>query len=199
MSPLFLLKDLLSRALERKWAIIALILLCLCSTICGIVFIKTPTFFDYHLKICDRFLDRVCYSDRSVFLICIERTTGSVFFLLLILAGGLHPATLVLPTAALAFRAYTFGGTLAILFSVYGVSGSLIAFTLYMPVHLLLDILFLCAGSISFSRAFSFHFCMEDFRELLFDFLILSVLILLICILEAILLGVLFHPLGNLL
>lgn len=199
MNPLSLLRELFCRVIERKWAIVFLSLLFLFSAIIGMIFIRTPTFFEYHLKICDRFLNKVCYSDRSVFLICLERTAGSTLFLILVLAGGLHPAALVLTTSALVFRAYMFGGMVAILFSVYNVSGALIAFTLYLPVHLLLDALFLGAGSLSFSRAFRFSFCMDDFRGLLFDFLILAALILLICIFEAILLGVLFHPLGILL
>lgn len=163
---------------------------------CGIVFIKTPTFFDYYLKACDRFLDSVCYSDRSVVLICLERTAGSTFFLLLVLIGGIHPAALVLPTSALAFRAYTFGGTTAILFSVYKVSGALVFFTLYLPIQLLLGIVFLAAASLSFSRAFRFCFQCDDFRVLFVDFVIFFVLILLVCIFEALLLGVLYHPLG---
>lgn len=196
MNPLFLLRELFSRCIERKWAIISLFLLCLCSIMCGIVFIKTPTFFDYYLKACDRFLDSVCYSDRSVVLICLERTAGSTFFLLLVLIGGIHPAALVLPTSALAFRAYTFGGTTAILFSVYKVSGALVFFTLYLPIQLLLGIVFLAAASLSFSRAFRFCFQCDDFRVLFVDFVIFFVLILLVCIFEALLLGVLYHPLG---
>ena len=199
MNPLFLLHELILRAFERKWAIVSLFLLVLCSTMCGIILVKTPTFYEYHLRICDRFLDRVCYSDRSVVLIFFERCAGNVLILLLLLAGGIHPAALVLPTTAIAFRAYTFGGTLAILFSVYNMAGAMVAFTLFLPIHLLIDCIFLLAGSISFSRAFCFRFTSSDFRELLFDFLLLSGLIVLVCLLEGILLGVLFHPIGNIL
>ena len=198
MNPIYCLHELFSRLFERKWAIVSLILLFLCSTTCGIVFIKTPTFFEYHLRICDRFLNRVCYSDRSVVLICFERFFACVFFLLLIMLGGVHPATLVLTTTAIAFRAYTFGGSIAIFFSVYGASGALVVFALYFPIHILLDIIFLAAGAISFRRSFCFRFCVSDFKDLLIDFAVFLVFVLLICILEAFLLGVLFHPLGNL-
>lgn len=197
MNPLYLFQDLFSRAIRQKFVLVILFLLCLCSTVCGIVFIKTPAFFDYHLKICDRFLDRVCYSDRSVVAICFERTGGCALFLLLLAAGGLHPAALVLPACAVVFRAYNFGGTLAILFSVYGFSGAIVAFVIFLPIHLLLDALFFAAASLSFSRAFCFRFCVSDFKELLADLLLLLALGFLVCVLEAILLGVLFHPLGN--
>lgn len=199
MNPLSLLRELLLRAVERKWAMVSLLFLFICGTMCGIIFIKTPTFYEYHLKICDRFLDRVCYSDRSVFLIFIERTAGNVFFLILLLIGGLHPAALIIPATALVFRAYTFGGTLTILFSTYEISGALVAFALYLPIHLMLDILFLIAASLSFFRAFCFRFESGAFRELFFDFFICTIIICLICLIEAFILGVLFHPLGNLL
>lgn len=192
------LRDLFSRALSQKIVLFCLLALTLCSTVCGIVFIKTPAFFDYHLKICDRFLDNVCYSDRSVFLICIERTAGCAFYLLLILLGGLHPAALVLPSCALVFRAYNFGGTMAILFSVYKFSGAIVVFTLYLPIHLLLDLVLFAAASVSFSRAFCFRFCTSDLKDLLLDFLLFLLLVFLVCVAEAILLGVFFHPLGNL-
>lgn len=199
MNPFYLLRDLISRAFDRKWALISLLLLVLCSIMCGIAFVKTPVFYEYSLRICDRFLDRVCYSDRDVFVIFLERTLGNVFVLILLLLGGLHPATLIFPTTALAFRAYTFGGTLTILFSVYRVSGALIVFTLYLPIHLLIDVIFLLAASLSFSRAFCFRFCGADFNDLLIDLGVISALVVIVCLLEMILLGVLFHPLGNLL
>lgn len=192
------IRELCSRALSQKIILICLFALTLCSTVCAIIFLKTPAFFDYHLKICDRFLDRVCYSDRSVVVICFERTAGCAFYLLLILLGGLHPAALVLPSCALVFRAYNFGGMLAILFSVYKFSGAIVAFTLYLPIHLLLDVLLFAAASISFSRAFCFRFCTSDFKELLLDFLLFLLLVFAVCVVEAILLGVFFHPLGNL-
>lgn len=198
MNPLFSYKELFSRAIRQKYILLILFLLCLCSTVCGIVLVKTPAFFDYHLKICDRFLDRVCYSDRSVAAICMERTFGCVMFLLLVCLGGLHPAALVLPSCALVFRAYNFGGTLAILFSVYRFSGAIVALVLYIPIHLMLDIVFLCGAMLCFSRAFCFRFCLADWKALGLDFALLCVLSLLICVAEGLLLCVLFHPFGNL-
>lgn len=199
MNPLFVLHELFHRIFERKWVIVLLIFTFLLSTMCGIVFVKTPVFYDYHLKICDRFLDRVCYSDRSVFFIFLERSFGNALFLGLLMIGGIHPLALSLPTVAIAFRAYTFGGTLTILFTTYEVSGAMVALTLYLPIHLLLDAMFLFAAAISFTRAFSFRFDKNDLRELLFDYLKFLLIIILICILEALLLAVLFHPIGNLL
>lgn len=199
MRPLFFLQSCISRALSRKWWMVFLILALLCSSMCGIVFIKTPAFYEYHLKICDRFLDRVCYSDRNVFVIFLERTAGNALLLILVLAGGLHPACLPLPVVTLLYRFYTFGGTLAILFSVYAVPGAVVALALYLPIHLLVDAVFLLAAGISFSRAFFFSFCESDLKELLIDFLALFCLIALVCLLEMVLLLALFHPLGNLL
>ena len=166
---------------------------------CGIVFIKTPAFYEYHLKICDRFLDRVCYSDRSVFIIFLERTSGAALLLLLVLAGGLHPVCLPLPALVLFYRSYTFGGTLAILFSVYAFPGAVVAFALYLPIRLLTDGVLILSAGISLTRAFCFSFCTGDFKELLSDFLFALVLIVLVCLLETVLLSALFHPLGNLL
>lgn len=167
--------------------------------ICGLALVQTPVFYDYHLNLCDRFLDRVCYSDKSVFLIFLERTTGNALVLLLLLAGGIHPAALLLPSAVLCYRAYTFGGTLAVLFSVYRAAGALVAFVLYLPVHLALDAIFLLAATLSASRAFCFRFLFCDFKELFTDFLFLLLAVALVCFLEMLLLGVLFHPIGNLL
>ena len=199
MNPLFCLQELISKAFERKWATVLLIFLFFCSIMSGIIFVKTPYFYDYALKICDRFLDRVCYSDKNIFLIFLERSAGNIFFLALLMVGGVHPLTLFLTSTMIAYRAYAFGSTLTILFSVYKVSGAMIVITFYFPIHILLDVLFLVAASISVSRAFSFRWCTSDFKELLLDFGFLSILTILLCLLEMILLGVLFHPLGNLL
>ena len=166
---------------------------------CGIVFVKTPAFYEFHLKQCDRFLDRVCYSDRNVFLIFLERTAGSALLLILVLVGGLHPALLPLPVLVLLYRSYTFGGVLAVLFSVYSVPGAVVAIVLYLPIHLLLDALLLLAAGVSFWRAFCFSFCAGDWKELLCDLLFLLALLVLVCLVEMILLFALFHPLGNLL
>ncbi len=199
MDPLFLLKDRLSRAFERKWAPILLIFLLLCSTMCGILFVKTPVFYDYNLKLCDRFLDRVCYSDRNVFLIFLERTAGNALCLLLLLVGGLHPVCLPVPFVTVAFRAYSCGGMTAVLFSVYGVSGAVVALALYLPVRFFLDCVFLLAASCSVSRAFRFRFCAADMREALSDLLFFLALVVLVCLFEMILLLVFFHPIGNIL
>lgn len=199
MAPLSLLCDCFSRAFRRKWAPIALSVLFLAGFLCGAALFHTPAFYDYHLRIVDRFLDRVCYSDRSVVIIFFERTAGNVLFLVLLCLGGLHPAALFLPTAAIAFRAYLFGGSFVALFSVYRVAGGLVALALYLPVHLLLDAVFLCAASLAFSRAFSFRFCAGDLKEWLLDLLLLSAAVAAVCLFEAFLLAVLFHPIGILL
>ncbi len=163
---------------------------------CGIVFIKTPAIYGYHLNLCDRYVDRVCYSSRSVFLIFLERTAGNALVLLLLLCAGFYVAGLAVTPLIFIYRAYTFGGSLAIFFSVYRFSGALIVFVLYLPIHLLLDAVFLLAIVLSFCRAPRFRFCGDDFKELLFDFLCLLILIVVICLLEALLLAALFHPYG---
>ena len=166
---------------------------------CGIIFIKTPVFYDYHLKLCDRFLDRVCYSDRSVFLIFLERTAGNALLLALVCIGGLHPVCLPLPAIVLLYRSYTFGGTIAVLFSAYAFPGAAVAVALYIPIHLLIDcILFIAAGA-ALTRAFSFSFCADDRRELALEYLCFLACIVLVCLLEMVLLLALFHPMGNLL
>lgn len=192
-------KDCFGRVCERKKTLAAFGALFLLSFILGICFIKTPAIYDYHLTLCDRYIDRVCYSQTSVFLIFIERTAGHAFLLALFLIAGLHPAALIFPPAILVYRAYTFGGSVAIFLSVYRFSGALVVFVLYLPIHLLLDVLFLSAISLSCSRACRFRFAKEEFLELFYDFLILFLLTAAICLLEMILLLALFHPLGNIL
>ncbi len=198
MNPLFLLRDCLARAFARKWIPAALLILFLSSTVCGIVFIKTPVFYEYHLRVCDRFLDRVVYSDRSVFLIFLERGAGNLLLLALILAGGIHPAALLLPAVVVAYRAYLFGGTLAILFTVYGASGAFVAFALYLPVQIAVCAVLLIASALSFARAFCFRFCGADLKGLLSDCLALAAALFAAGLIEMLLLGALFHPLGNL-
>ena len=199
MSLPYCFQDCLGRATERKKTLIIFAALFAVSAILGICFIKTPAVYDYHLNLCDRFVGRVCFSERNVFLIFLERTAGNAFILLLLLLAGIHVFGLVVPPAVFVYRAYTFGGSVAVFFSVYGVSGALIALVLYMPVHLLLDAVFLGATSLSFGRARRFRFCRENFKELALDFLILLLIVTIICLLEMILLFALFHPLGNLL
>lgn len=191
--------ELISRAFERKKTLIFFLLLFLASFFLGIFFLKTPIFFEYHLRVCDRFLDRVCYSDRNVFSIFFERFCGNLLFLVLIFAGGLHPAALVLPSVMLCYRAYLFGGTLHIFFTVYRASGVFVALCLYLPIHLLLDAVFLLSFALDLSRAFCFRFSASDWRELSLDLLLLGAAVLLFCLLEMLLLAALFHPIGNLL
>lgn len=194
-----LFRDCISRILEKKLTLLIFAVVFLCGIILGIAFVKTPAVYYYHLNLCDRFVDRVCYSERNVFVIFFERTLGHAVILAVVLLGGIHIAGLFLPAAVLLFRACTFGGSLAVFFSVYRLSGVLIVFVLYLPIHLLLDAVFLGAAVISVSRAPRFRFAKADFTELLHDFLALAVLVVLICLLEMILLFALFHPLGNIL
>lgn len=197
MNPLFYARDCFARTFEKKWIPVLLFSLFLLFCILGIVLVGTPAFYDYHLDLCDRFLDRVCYSSRSVVLIFFERAAGSSLLVVLVSTGGIHPAALLLPSVTIAYRAYTFGGTLAILFSVYRAAGALVAFALYLPIHLLLDAVLLAAASLAFHRAFRFR--MRSWREFFSDLLVLCAAAVLICLLEMLLLGILFHPLGNLL
>lgn len=199
MHPLLLCRDCCARAVSRKKTLICFALLFFAFMICGMLFIKTPAVYDYHLTVCDRFIDRVCFSTRSVFLIFLERAAGNALILLLLSVAGIHIAGLVVTPAVICFRAYTFGGTLAIFFSVYRFTGAIIVFALYLPVHVLLDAVFLLAVSLAFSRAFCFRFCADDWKELLCDFFVLLAFVVAVCLLEAVLLLVLFHPLGNIL
>ena len=128
-------------------------------------------------------------------MIFFERTAGHTLLLALILLGGIHFAALTIPAAALFSRACTFGGSIVIFFSVYRLTGALVVFVLYLPVHLLFDCLFLAATSLSCGRAR--RFCGEDFFCLLRDFLILLAITAIVCLAEAILLLALFHPLGS--
>lgn len=197
MDPLFLLRDCCCRAFARKRTLIVFSLLFLFFAVLGIIFIKTPAVYAYHLSACDRFLDRVCFSSRSIFLIFLERIAGNALILIVLLCAGMHIAGLAVTPAIVCFRAYTFGGMIAILFSVYKATGVLVVFVLYLPVHLMLDVVFLLAVSLSFSRAPCFRFCRDDFKELLCDFVVLFVFIVAVCLLEALLLLLLFHPIGN--
>lgn len=199
MDPLSCIRECLFRVIERKRTLLFLILLFLCSTVCGIVFVKTPAMYEYHLRVCDRFLDRVCFSSTDVFLIFLERTAGHAALLALVCASGVHVAALVVSPAVLVYRAYTFGGSLAVFFSVYGFSGALIAVVLYMPVHLLIDAALLCSATLAFGRAPRFRFCAPDLRELFCDFLVGLFVVVCACLFEMTLLFVLFHPLGNIL
>lgn len=194
---LFPIRDCLRRVGEKKIVLIVYGAVFVCFAILGICFIKTPAIYGYHFNLCDQFVDRICYSERSVIVIFFERSAGHLLLLTLSLLAGLHIFAVSVPTVILIYRAYTLGGSLYIFFSVYRLSGALIVGVLYLPVHLLIDAVLLCAIMFSINRAPRFTFCRHDFTEILRDFIVLGVFILLICLLEAVLLLALFHPLGN--
>ena len=192
-------RDCFGRVLERKKTLLVFSALFLIAFLFGIILTKSPAMYDYHLTVCDRFIDRVCFSRRSVFLIFLEHVAGSALLLALFLIAGIHRVGLILPPAMIVYRAYMCGGSTAIFFSVYGFSGVLIALVLYLPIRILTDLCFLCATTLSCARAGKFRFCREDFACLAFDFLILFLLILAIYFVEMVLLLALFHPIGNML
>lgn len=197
MDPFFCVRDVFSRALEHKKLLAAFAAGFLICVILGAVFVKTPAGYNYHLRIAEKFLDRVCFSERSVVVIFFERTAGHALLLALVLLGGIHAAAIVLPSVVLFYRACTFGGSLVIFFSVYRLTGALVVFALYLPVHLLIDCVLLLGTSLSCGRAKGFCFCGGDWLLLLRDFLTLLALIAIVCLAEMILLLALFHPLGN--
>lgn len=194
---LFPIRDCLRRVGEKKIALIVYGAVFACFVVLGVCFIKTPAIYGYYYNLCDKFVDRVCYSERSVVVIFFERSAGHVLLLALALSSGVNVFAVAVPTVIFVYRAYTFGGSLYIFFTVYRLSGALIVGILYLPVHLLIDAVLLCAILFSLNRAPRFSFCKHDFIEILRDFIVLGVLILLICLLEAVLLLALFHPLGN--
>ena len=199
MRLLLPVKECFGRVFEKKVTLIAFAVLFVVGIALGIVFVKTPAIYDYHLNRCERFMDSVCFSDRSVFLIFLERLAGHTLILALLLAAGIHPVGLVITPIVIVFRAYTFGGSLAIFFSVYRMTGILIAIAFYIPVHIMFDCIFLAAVALSFYRAFSFRFCRPDFGTLLRDFLIFLIFTAIVCIAEILLLLMLFHSVGNIL
>ncbi len=194
--PLF--RDCLSRVIARKKTLLVFAIVYLAGIILGICFVKTPAFYEFHLNRVDRFLVQIVYSRRNVFLIFLERTAGCALWLALLALSGIHFVALAVPPAVLLYRSYTFGGSIAILCSVYGVSGLLVVFVLFLPIHLLTDAVFLGATVLSCGRAGTFRFCRSDLTELLFDFLALLAVAALICLLEMLLLLVIFHPVGQL-
>lgn len=198
MNLLFYFRELISRILQRKKTLIVLACIYVMFIVLGILFITTPAIYAYHINLCDRYVDRVCYSNESVFVIFLERLFGNAIYLFMILCAGIHWAGLILPSLVLAYRAYTFGGSLVIFFSVYKMSGALIVFVLYLPIHLLLDVIFMSASTLSFARAKCFRFKGDDFAALFRDFLLLLCIVLAVCFVEMILLVMLFRPIGNL-
>lgn len=199
MDPFFYARDCLSRALERKKTLIAGGILFVAAAILGMCFCKSYAMYEYHLNLCNRFLDRVCYSNRSVFLIFLERWAGHGLLAALILAAGMHLAALPLAFAVFLYRAYTFGGSIVIFFTAYGFAAVPVVFVLYLPVHLLIDAVLLLALSLSCGRSGCFSFCGSDFLMLLVDFLLIMALVAAVCLAEAVLLLALFHPIGNIL
>lgn len=196
MHLLFCLQEMLSRALERKKALIAFCVLFLVCMIVGMSMSGAES--AYHLRLCKCFLQNVCYSDRNVFLIFLERTAGCWLLSAFILLAGIHIVCLALPPLIMAFRAYTFGGCLVLFFSVYRFTGALIVIALYLPVHLLVDAVLLWAALLSCDRARGFCFCRTDFMSILRDFVILAIILLLVCLLEMFLLLLFVRPVGNL-
>lgn len=199
MRLLLPVKECFARVLEKRIVLIVFGVLFVVGMALGIVFIKTPALYDYHLGRCESFLDSVCFSDRSVFLIFLERIGGHALILVLLLAAGIHPAGLVITPVIIVFRAYTFGGSLAIFFSVYRMTGALVAIAFYIPVHILFDCVFLAAVALSFGRAFSFRFCKPDFGGLIKDFIVFIIFTAIVCIVEILLLLIFFHSVGNIL
>lgn len=196
---LFFVHGLLSRALERKKTLIFLAIVCVLFTILGLCFVTTPAVYEYHLTVCESFVLDVCYSDTNVFLIFIERLGGCALLIVLILVGGLHPAALILPFAVLIYRAFTFGGSLFVFFDFYGLSGGMIVFVLYLPIHLLTDVLLIALTSAMVGTACRFCLTVSDFCGLLWDFLAALLIAVFIYLAEMILLLALFHPIGKIL
>lgn len=192
----YLIQDCFTRCLERKRTFILFGIIYLVGIVLGICFVKTPSVYDYHLNICERYMARVCFSSRSVFAIFIERVCGTFILLALMLIAGIHFAALAVPPAVLLYRAYTFGGSLTIFFSVYRVTGVLVVFVLYLPIHLLIDILLIAATVVSCGRAHRFQFCKSDFCALGLDLIAFSLLIATVCLLETVILLAVFHPIG---
>lgn len=190
-------KDCIGRGLTRKKTLIAFAVLFLAGIVFGIVFLKTPAVYDYHLDRCNKYLEGVLYSGDNVLLILLKRTAGHAFLLAVLVIAGIHPAALVITPCVVAYRAYTFGGSMGIFVSVFRLSGALVIFPVYLPVRLLMDAIFLLAIATSFERASGFCFNRGCWKELACDFLVYFVLVLLVCILEMILLLIFFRPIGN--
>ncbi len=188
----------IERACSKKILLAILAGVFFLAMLLGILFSGTALFYDFLLNLCDRFLYYVCYGDRSVLLIFFERTAGALVLAALCMLSGMHPAACPLGIAVTVYRAYTFGGCVAVFFGAYGLPGALVSLVLFIPIHLMLDFLLLCMLSLSLQRARGFCFRRADFLELLTDFSAFAALIALIFLLEAILLLAVFHPVGNL-
>ena len=199
MRLLLPVKECFGRVFEKKAVLIVFALLFLAGIALGIVFVKTPAMYDYHLNRCERFIDNVCFSDHNVFIVFLERMAGHALILALLLVSGIHPVGLVITPVVAVFRAYTFGGSLAIFFSVYRMTGALIAIAFYLPVHIMFDCIFIAVISLSFRRAFCFRFSKHDFGDLLRDGIIFLLFIIIVALIEMLLLLILFRSVGNIL
>lgn len=197
MNFLPVIRDCARRALDKKIALCIFGGVFLIFAVLGLCFIKTPAIYAYHINICEKFVDNVCYSERSVFVLFIERSCGNLLMIGVAVLSGMHVCAIAVPSCVLIYRAYTFGGSLYIFFNVYRLSGALIVFVLYLPVHLLIDALLIAAMAIAIGRAPRFCFRRSDFCDLLRDFSVLALFVVAICLLEMILLLLIFHPIGN--
>lgn len=185
------------RAIAWKKTLIAFAAIFFLFVVLGLCFVTQPAAYDYHLNLCARYVDRVCYSDTSVILIFMARVGGCALLAVLTVSGGIHKAALLIPIAVLGYRGYTLGGSLYILFSVYGMTGAVIVFLAYLPVHLLIDaiLLFGCVNSVESAMCSR----IGDPFKLLRLFLFLLFWIAAVCAAECVLLLAFFHPIGTVL
>ncbi len=195
---LHFISDSVGRIIERKKTLILFDAIYLVCMILGACFWKSASTYEYLLSLCDRFVRRICFSDCNLFLVFLERTAGRTLLIALMLASGIHWGCLWIAPVMLLYRAYTFGSCVIILFSVYRLTGIFIVFALYLPVHLCIDVLLISAAVLSCQRVGNFRFCRNDFYAILRDFGAIFLLICAISALEIILLGIIFHPAGNL-
>ncbi len=193
---LFFLRDCLSRALEHRRTLFLFGGFFLAGVLLGMCFVKTQAVYGYHLDLCESYLVKVCFSEKNIFGIFLERFFGFLLLGALLLAAGLHFAALILPPAVLLYRSYTLGGSIIIFCSVYGVTGILVLFALYLPVHLAIDALLIGATTLSCARAPKFRFTRQDFCVLGADLLALALAIAAVCLVECVLLLAVFRPIG---
>lgn len=183
---------------ERKKTLVLFAGIYLICFVLGMIFIKTPAVYEYHFRACDRFLNQICYSQTSVIIILFKRFLGCAAYLALIFVSSVHvlPACFVFPVV-LGFRAYSFGGMTCILISVYKMSGVFILLALYLPIHVMCDVIYLFCGMIAIDNSRKFCWGRADWSNLLFNYVKMAVLILVVCLVEALLLLTLFHPVGS--
>lgn len=190
------LRDCLFRVLERRRTLFLFGGFFLVGVVLGMCFYRAPAVYGFHLKVCEKFMTEICFSEKSVFLIVLERVCGFTLLAAVFLFAGIHFAGLILPPALLLYRAYTLGGSILILGSVYGVTGILVLFALYLPVHLAIDVLLIGATALSCGRAPQFCFSRQDFCLLGLDLLAFFLAIAAICLAEGVLLLAVFHSIG---